>query len=335
MLFLQCPLHPGNWQTLLPESRSRHGIPLHLLPPHLMGTLLTGRPQPSGSHADQHLREPPPNRPVLAPADQLREPGLKEKLSIGTGGRDKDESVRTEERERKRAHTAPNGFAGLIGSCCCLLAFFLLHLRSGQPRRWLDCSPGRRLPAAGDEARRCDLEKRTCERNRRRQSGRVGKCYQRQSRPSSTTEHLEAAAITGHRSTADPHAGDFSIDEDRQDEKLVLPDDVLLAILSRLAPRSLATSPTPAAFCPETSCPYDFAEFLSRPSAKSVNYPPYMCVRDHCNGLLLLDDCVLNPVTGRRTPFPECPSTAIVMALVPLRPKCLLVEDRVMAEEIL
>nr|CAB3503645.1 unnamed protein product [Digitaria exilis] len=32
--------------------------------------------QPPGSHADQQLREPPPTRPVLAPADQLREPSV-------------------------------------------------------------------------------------------------------------------------------------------------------------------------------------------------------------------------------------------------------------------
>jgi hypothetical protein len=121
-----------------------------------------------------------------------------------------------------------------------------------------------------------------------------------------------------------------------EDRARLLPDDVLADVLSRLAPRGLATSRCictawraiidgrgllRADLLPPCSlaglfinyggdCPFPCRGLLfSRPSTEVTSYRlPYTYVQDHCNGLLLLfHGAVLNPATGRRAPLPECP----------------------------
>ncbi|CAL4943204.1 unnamed protein product [Urochloa decumbens] len=122
----------------------------------------------------------------------------------------------------------------------------------------------------------------------------------------------------------------------------MLPADVLADVLSRLPPRGLAASrsvctawrdvvidarrllradrlPLTLAglFINYDAPEFNFAELFSRrrrPSSPApadkptaISYPALMDVRDHCNGLLLCYDGVLNPATGAWAPLPDCP----------------------------
>ncbi|KAG0539261.1 hypothetical protein BDA96_03G307600 [Sorghum bicolor] len=121
-----------------------------------------------------------------------------------------------------------------------------------------------------------------------------------------------------------------------------LPDDVLAGVLRRLAPRGLAAS---RCVCKAWRHVVDdhcllradllplslggiflnlhdlrFTQFLSRPTTGAVvsgrldytvpgehGFMPPVYVRDHCNGLLLLDHCVVNPATQQWAPLPPLP----------------------------
>ncbi|KAL6843581.1 hypothetical protein ACP4OV_026643 [Aristida adscensionis] len=120
----------------------------------------------------------------------------------------------------------------------------------------------------------------------------------------------------------------------------LLPDDVLADALRRLPPRGLAVSRCVCAawrrvvderrllradllprslaglFIYYTSpLGSNVTLFFSRPpstepamaTSKSYSYPPLDAMYDHCNGLVLLHDDVLNPATGRQAPLPESP----------------------------
>ncbi|KAG0548740.1 hypothetical protein BDA96_01G193200 [Sorghum bicolor] len=132
-----------------------------------------------------------------------------------------------------------------------------------------------------------------------------------------------------------------------EDRTRLLPDDVLADVLSRLAPRGLATSRCVCAawravidgrgllradLLPPCSlaglfinyggdCRFSCTGILfSRPSSATTSTEvttsyrmPYTYVQDHCNGLLLLHGAVVNPATGRRAPLPECPPLPTAM----------------------
>lgn len=121
-----------------------------------------------------------------------------------------------------------------------------------------------------------------------------------------------------------------------------LPEDVLDRVLRRLAPRCLATS---RYVCKAWRHVIDthhlfhvdllplslggiffnyqdlwFTQFLSRPTTDGVvsgrldytvpgnsDCMPLIYVKDHCNGLLLLDHCVVNPATQQWALLPPCP----------------------------
>ncbi|KAL6843585.1 hypothetical protein ACP4OV_026647 [Aristida adscensionis] len=118
----------------------------------------------------------------------------------------------------------------------------------------------------------------------------------------------------------------------------LLPDDVLADALRRLPPRGVAVSRCVCAawrrvvderrllradllprslaglFIYYTSLlGSNVTLFFSRPPSTepamttSKSYPPLDAMYDHCNGLVLLHDDVLNPATGRQAPLPECP----------------------------
>nr|CAB3489372.1 unnamed protein product [Digitaria exilis] len=123
-----------------------------------------------------------------------------------------------------------------------------------------------------------------------------------------------------------------------------LPDDVLAGVLRRLAPRCLAASRCvcrawrrvvddrrllradllPRSLGGIFLNPHDlwFTQFLSRPTTGAaaavsgrLDYTvpgepdrmPALYVHDHCNGLLLLDDCVVNPATRQWALLPPRP----------------------------
>ncbi|TVU02715.1 hypothetical protein EJB05_51785 [Eragrostis curvula] len=126
-----------------------------------------------------------------------------------------------------------------------------------------------------------------------------------------------------------------TVDHQYEDLVLLLPDDAITNVLRRLTPVDLAVSRcVRKAWCEiindrrlllprliphavggifiKFNC-LDSWEFLARPMA-----PPSMSCRidflpdhkhamDHCNGLLLMEDYVLNPATGRSAPLPSRP----------------------------
>lgn len=117
----------------------------------------------------------------------------------------------------------------------------------------------------------------------------------------------------------------------------LLPEDMLDDILRRLPPRSLAASrcvrkawraivdahrllrpdllPLSLGGIFLNFHGHGFTEFFSRPSTGAaisgkLDYLPsteWSFVEDHCNGLLLLYDCVVNPATRRWAPLPPWP----------------------------
>ncbi|KAL6651871.1 hypothetical protein ACP70R_010796 [Stipagrostis hirtigluma subsp. patula] len=140
------------------------------------------------------------------------------------------------------------------------------------------------------------------------------------------------------------------------DQAPSLPDDVLAGILRRLAPRSLAASrcvckawrrvvdtrrllradllPLSLGGIFLNFLDLYFTQFLCRPTAAAgaavsgrLSYtfpgepdvpPSPIKVRDHCNGLLLLDHCVVNPATRQwaplttpRPPLPQSPPSGM------------------------
>nr|CAB3491145.1 unnamed protein product [Digitaria exilis] len=88
-----------------------------------------------------------------------------------------------------------------------------------------------------------------------------------------------------------------------------LPDDVLAGVLRRLAPRCLAasrcvcraSSPAPPSAAAAVSGRLDYTV------PGEPDRMPALYVHDHCNGLLLLDDCVVNPATRRWALLPPRP----------------------------
>ncbi|CAL4926075.1 unnamed protein product [Urochloa decumbens] len=119
----------------------------------------------------------------------------------------------------------------------------------------------------------------------------------------------------------------------RQEEDLsaLLPDDVLAAVLRRVAPRGLAACRCAcrswralidgrrllrADLLPHSLAGFflcynelDLPEFLARPGADlaGLTLPRATVVQDHCNGLVLDWHGVLNPATGRRAYLPDPP----------------------------
>ncbi|XP_062182133.1 uncharacterized protein LOC133886445 [Phragmites australis] len=120
---------------------------------------------------------------------------------------------------------------------------------------------------------------------------------------------------------------------ERQEEDLamLIPDDVLEEVFRRVAPRGLAASRCVcrawraliddrrllrADLLPRTLAGLflcfnmlELPEFFARPAVGFTVYRmhPGMEVDDHCNGLVLQCNCVLNPATGRRAYLPERP----------------------------
>ncbi|CAO2207815.1 unnamed protein product [Urochloa humidicola] len=122
-------------------------------------------------------------------------------------------------------------------------------------------------------------------------------------------------------------------------EKL-LPEDVLTNIIRRLAPRYLAISRCVcktwcatvdacnllrADLLPWSMCgifinfnELGMSEFFSRPSkgptvSGNFDYLPLSsCIIDHCNGLLLFHNYVVNPATRQSAPLPPCPSPNLI-----------------------
>ncbi|KAK1645672.1 hypothetical protein QYE76_063477 [Lolium multiflorum] len=128
---------------------------------------------------------------------------------------------------------------------------------------------------------------------------------------------------------------------------LLLPEDVLADVLGRLPPRLVAASrcvcktwrdivdghrllrlDLPHAVDSIILNLYGLksSRFLTRPSrgsATSVDLDgtvsgkldhlcdPSAYVSDHCNGLLLIHDCVVNPATGQLARLPKCPSPSM------------------------
>ncbi|KAF7023104.1 hypothetical protein CFC21_035703 [Triticum aestivum] len=124
--------------------------------------------------------------------------------------------------------------------------------------------------------------------------------------------------------------------EQESDRTKMLPDDVLAGVLTRLAPRSLATSQCVCKtwrgiiddhralrniFLPNSLAgifinfnELTYAEFFSRPSPiKVVGGGERLAnrVEDHCNGLLLLYDAVANPIRGWEAPLPPRPPQSL------------------------
>nr|CAB3502076.1 unnamed protein product [Digitaria exilis] len=90
----------------------------------------------------------------------------------------------------------------------------------------------------------------------------------------------------------------------------LVPHDVVMGILQRLAPRSLAVSrsPAPPVFFarPSTTGPKISARlegYVAMPSP--IDIPTIL---DCCNGLLLLDGRVVNPATRQWVSLPPCPA---------------------------
>ncbi|XP_051208252.1 uncharacterized protein [Lolium perenne] len=124
--------------------------------------------------------------------------------------------------------------------------------------------------------------------------------------------------------------------EEHGDQTQLLPDDVLAAVLARLAPRDLATSRCVckpwrdtidarrilrAELLPHSLAGFfinfndlRYSEFFSRPPPSPSEGPGiqekeliYLTMQAHCNGLLLVRDTVANPATGWRAPLPPSP----------------------------
>jgi hypothetical protein len=124
--------------------------------------------------------------------------------------------------------------------------------------------------------------------------------------------------------------------EEHGDQTQLLPDDVLAAVLARLAPRDLATSRCVckpwrdtidarrilrADLLPHSLAGFfinfndlRYSEFFSRPPPSPSEGPGiqekeliYLTMQAHCNGLLLVRDTVVNPATGWRAPLPPLP----------------------------
>ncbi|XP_037441623.1 uncharacterized protein LOC119309812 [Triticum dicoccoides] len=136
--------------------------------------------------------------------------------------------------------------------------------------------------------------------------------------------------------------GRFIIDkiaEKMENQEVLLPQDMLADVLGRLAPRDLAIS---RCVCKAWCTIIDarrllladllprrvggiiinfndllLSEFFSRPStgpsvSGNLNYlPSISVVKDHCNGLLLLDGYVVNPATRQWAELPPCPSLGL------------------------
>ncbi|CAN6287587.1 unnamed protein product [Urochloa humidicola] len=117
--------------------------------------------------------------------------------------------------------------------------------------------------------------------------------------------------------------------EPQQDLTRLIPDDVLAGVLRRVAPRDLAAlrcickawrtlidgrgllraDLLPRSLTGLFICYKDlpYPELFLRPSADFAKHRLNRCVEDHCSGLLLHYDCVVNPATGGRLPLPERP----------------------------
>ncbi|XP_020148845.1 uncharacterized protein [Aegilops tauschii subsp. strangulata] len=124
-----------------------------------------------------------------------------------------------------------------------------------------------------------------------------------------------------------------------ENQDVMLPQDVLADVLRRIAPRDLAISRCVCkAWCTIIDARHLFpadllphwvggiiinfndlmlSEFFSRPStgplvSGNLNYlPSTSVVKDHCNGLLLLDGYVVNPATRQWAELPPCPSLGL------------------------
>ncbi|CAL4943042.1 unnamed protein product [Urochloa decumbens] len=119
--------------------------------------------------------------------------------------------------------------------------------------------------------------------------------------------------------------------QQEEDMSALLPDDVLAAVLRRVAPQGLAACRCAcrswralidgrrllrADLLPHSLAGFflcynelDLPEFLARPGADLAGYtlPRATVVQDHCNGLVLDWHGVLNPATGRRAYLPDPP----------------------------
>ncbi|KAL6637277.1 hypothetical protein ACP70R_024849 [Stipagrostis hirtigluma subsp. patula] len=114
----------------------------------------------------------------------------------------------------------------------------------------------------------------------------------------------------------------------------VLPDDVLADVLRRLPQRGLAADLLPRSLAGlfvnyVSDCSTDFAELFSRPSTEPTDsYWAYSPVADHCNGLLLYFNGVLNPATGRWAPLPpQHPPPHVALGPLRVRQDSFLVFD--------